>query len=377
MKTLKRTECVISGMKIEELHRVQNFPVFMGCTEQLIGDDIVADLVWGINRESGLIQLMELIPLDVLYHEQHAGSIGGTWDEHHEQFANFISEYRVKNVLEIGGAHGILSAKYARNNLLESWTILEPNPNPSWEVKANYIRGFFDDKFVFEGSVDAIVHSHVLEHIYDPGKFFGHLSGFIASSAYLIFSLPRMEEMLRRKYTNCINFEHTILLNEEYIDYLLAKYQFETIEKRYFKEDHSIFYCAKKTEGALPAVLPPGLYEKNKGLYEDYVNYHVALIESINRELQTIGDGIYLFGAHIFAQYLIAFGLDISRITYILDNDPKKQGKRLYGTNLTVRSPKILHGLNRPVVILKAGVYNDEIKRDILTNINHTVVFLE
>jgi hypothetical protein len=29
-----------------------------------------------------------------------------------------------------------------------------------------------------------------------------------------------------------------------------------------------------------------------------------------------------------------------------------------------------------PVVILKAGVYNDEIKKDILTNINSKTIFL-
>ena len=374
---LKRTKCVISGMEIEELHRLKNFPVFMGCTEQSSEEDLVTDLVWGINRESGLIQLMELIPLDVLYHEQHAGAIGKTWNEHHEAFASFISKYKVMNVLEIGGAHGILSKIYARNNFLKNWTILEPNPNPSKDVKANYIRGFFDETFVFEGNIDAIVHSHVLEHIYDPDNFFDHLSGFIGSDEYLIFSLPRMEEMLRRKYTNCINFEHTILLNEEYVDYLLAKYQFKTIEKQYFKHDHSIFYCAKKSEDVLSAVLPPRLYEKNKNLYEDYVNYYLNLIDDINKKLQTINDEIYLFGAHIFAQYLIAVGLDTSRITYILDNDPNKQGKRLYGTNLIVQSPMILKDLSKPVVILKAGVYNDEIKHDILLNINSSVKFLE
>jgi hypothetical protein len=89
------------------------------------------------------------------------------------------------------------------------------------------------------------------------------------------------------------------------------------------------------------------------------------------------GRKVYLFGAHIFSQSLIGFGLDISRIECILDNDSNKHSKRLYGTDLKVASPKILANSNDPVVILKAGVYNNEIKQDILENINPRVVFLE
>lgn len=85
---------------------------------------------------------------------------------------------------------------------------------------------------------------------------------------------------------------------------------------------------------------------------------------------------LYLFGAHIFSQYLISFGLNVNRLECIIDNDFNKQGKRLYGTDLKVFSPKILSKDNDPVVILKAGVYNQEIKKDILENINFKTFFL-
>ena len=86
---------------------------------------------------------------------------------------------------------------------------------------------------------------------------------------------------------------------------------------------------------------------------------------------------VYLFGAHVFSQYLIGFGLDERGIECIIDNDSKKQGKRLSGTSLIVRSPKVLEGLNNVAVILRAGVYNNEIKEDIMNNINPNVVFWE
>jgi hypothetical protein len=85
---------------------------------------------------------------------------------------------------------------------------------------------------------------------------------------------------------------------------------------------------------------------------------------------------VYLFGAHIFSQYLLKSGLNGSVIVNILDNDQKKQNKRLYGTNLTVESPEILRNVKNPVVILKAGFYNEEIKSDIINNINPKTTFL-
>lgn len=74
---------------------------------------------------------------------------------------------------------------------------------------------------------------------------------------------------------------------------------------------------------------------------------------------------IYLFGAHIFSQYLIYRGLAVDRIKMILDNNPNKHKKRLYGTNLYVDSPEILNNDHNALVILNCGIYNDEIEKSL------------
>ena len=86
---------------------------------------------------------------------------------------------------------------------------------------------------------------------------------------------------------------------------------------------------------------------------------------------------IYLFGAHVFAQYLLEMGLNTDKIVCLLDNDPKKQGRRLYGTKLNVAAPQVLVEIKDPIVILKAGVYNEEIKDEIVNRINRETVFWE
>ncbi|EAK2586084.1 SAM-dependent methyltransferase, partial [Campylobacter jejuni] len=82
-------------------------------------------------------------------------------------------------------------------------------------------------------------------------------------------------------------------------------------------------------------------------------------------------------GAHLFGQYLIFQGLNTEKIINILDNNPSKQEKRLYGTKFIVKSPKILKDQDDSLVILNAGVYNDEIEKDILENINKNIRILK
>lgn len=376
MQFITRCCCAVTGSKdLEPLHEIKRFPVFMGCVNSLAAHDLVADMRWSISRSSGLIQLSSLIPLEVVYPESHgSGGIGRLWDMHHKAFAKFLSRTTPQSVLEIGGAHGILSREYKRFGEIP-WTILEPNPSPVDGCDARYIKGFFGGNFTLDEPVDTVVHSHVFEHVYEPDQFMRHVSDFMEQGKHLVFSLPNLQRMLEKKYTNCINFEHTVFLTEPYIEYLLVKHGFRLLSKEYFMDDHSIFYAAVRDPFVKPVDLPGDLYRNNKKLYLDYIEYHEGLIKDINNKIKNVKQPVYLFGAHVFAQYLIAFGLDTSRIVNLLDNDPNKHGKRLYGTSLQVASPKILAGVEFPVVILKAGVYNDEIKNDILQNINKNAAF--
>lgn len=378
MNIINRYNCVITNSKdLEFLYSFKLFPVFMGCVTQEKDNDILFDMDWVISKSSGAIQLQKLLPLDVLYPESHgAGCIGKLWMEHHQALAKFINAYEPKGVIEIGGAHGILSKEYQIYQDID-WTIIEPNPTPVEGTKAKFIKRFFDDTFIFKNDYDTVVHSHVFEHIYEPNIFIKHLSSFMEDGKNLVFSIPNMQVMLERKYTNCINFEHTIFLTEPYVEFLLAKYGYKIDKKEYFMDDHSIFYGCFKDSFIRPIKLDENLYEKNKKLYLDYVEYHEKLVEELNEKVKQTNSPVYLFGAHVFAQYLIAFGLNMDNIVCLLDNDSNKQGKRLYGTGKLVQSPKILKEVENPIVILKAGVYNNEIKKDIVNNINSNVEFFE
>ena len=296
MNTITRTCDVISSTQMEELGGLKSFPVFMGCVSHSQSEDIYADMLWHISPENGLLQLKHLIPLDILYSQSHdAGLVGKIWMNHHQSFADFIRKYSPDSILEIGGAHGILSKLYLNRSEDISWTILEPNPIPVNGVKAKIIKGFFDDKFSMNESVDAVVHSHVFEHIYEPNIFLEHISAFLQNGKYLIFSVPNMKAMLTKNYTNCLNFEHTVFLTEVYIDYLLNRHGFRIINREYFLDDHSIFYACIRDETVLPLELPSSLYHENKKIYLDYVSYHNNLIDNINKKIAELNEDCKLF----------------------------------------------------------------------------------
>lgn len=377
MKTIKRNkDAVLNNNDLIHLYTFENFPVYMGCTEQPADTDIKADMSWYISENSGMVQLNPLLPLDIVYMSEHgSGTVGKSWDDHHQAFAQFINKFNVNNVLEIGGLHGILSEKFNILNHTANWTIIEPNPITKKEIKAKVIKGWFNDDFKSDLVFDAVIHSHVFEHSYYPSEFINHISSFL-DKGLMIFSIPNMDEMIKRGYTNCINFEHTILLGEKHVEYLLTANNFKIISKEYYKEDHSIFYCAIKSKTELVEGYLDGIKNKYMKLFNNYISLHQKDVIKINKIIEETDLPVFLFGAHVFSQYLISFGLNSDKIICLLDNDPQKTGKRLYGTNLKTFSPQKLKGIGKAIVILRAGVYNNEVKEDVINHINEDIKFI-
>jgi hypothetical protein len=363
------------GNNLETILKLDSVPVFMGCTTAPADQDLKHHLIWDIDSESGGIQLKELIPIDILYPEAHnAGLIGSIWNKHHDDFAEFIKNFEPRSVLEIGGSHGVLCDKYSCYTEIP-WTIIDINPVPNSESKAIFINEIFDENFNYEKDFDVLVHSHFLEHVYSPIEIMKKMSDMLSPNKKMIFSIPNMQSMLDKKYSNCLNFEHTYFLSEPYLEHLLSKYKLKILDKRYFMADHSIFYCVVKDSSIIELPVP-NLYQENLKLFNSYVEHYNKMSVNLNKTIDKCNNNIYLFGAHIFSQNLIIFGMKTEKIKYVLDNDLCKHDKRLYGTNLIVKSPQILKNDYQPIVILQAGVYNEEIKKQILNDINPSTIFI-
>ena len=351
--------CPISGEPLNELISLGDQPVFMGTTSELPSQDRFHQMSWGYT-DTGVVHLVSRIPLEELYSQSHnSGLIGKVWRNHHTDFANFIAKFQPQKICEIGGGHGILSSQYSQYNAFSSWEIFEPNASGSTDHRVIVKNELFTHNSKVSKK-DCFVHSHLFEHLYDHSDVLSNVYESLKTDGLMIFSLPNMRKMLEGGYINALNFEHVTYLPEDLVEHILALNGFRIIEKKYYLEDHSIFFACQKTD------YKSSIKYENKENINDVKKFYQKLFTEIDRinieiESKKHDQKIYLFGAHIFSQFYINNGLNIKKISFILDNDEKKQNQRLYGTKFKVAHPNIIMEDTKPVVLLKVGAYRSEI----------------
>ena len=361
------------------LFSFKKIPTFMGVAEttELAKDDVLADVHWSISTQSGVVLLNPLVPLEYIYRHQHNAVVGGIWKRHHNEFANIVASHvpAEAHILEIGGAHGYLAAKLLFSEAVKRWTMVDPNPVSTFAIPGmDIIQSYIEDIDVLPFDVDAIVHSHTLEHMYDPARFFSIIRKLLAPGKLHIFSVPNLCALVRDGQPS-LHLEHTMLLCEAHIDWLLGCHGFEILKKTHFLRIHSIFYVTRVSPNKIRAPLLPILYAENLHIVsrwydcisEDARAFTALLSEDKHRN--------FIYAAHVATQYLLAAGLPENRFQGVLDNNVDKIGKRLYGHRLWVSSPSVISGIDRPVVILRSGVYDREISAQLL-QLNPTVVIV-
>lgn len=373
--TTKRNECCICGSaNLSELKKISHFPAYMGVTRQPIEDDLFFDQNWGNCDDCGLLQLLELLPLDILYSENHfTEAVGETWNSHHDEFANFISESTRSKVLEIGGAHGELARRLLRLKKDIQYTFVEPSPGKLPE-ECKVVVGYIEDHLDLVIKNDSVAHSHVLEHIYTPAKFISEVAHRMKLDSKMFISYPNIEQLLVTGGTNSLNFEHTYFLTPNQLEVVCRNSGLELTRASTFRM-HSFFWELTKKENISNSLDIPNIQSKNL-LFESLWQSLKDFVNDCNKKLGKTHIPTYIFGAHIFSQGLINLGLVTESINGILDNAADKQGKRLYGTTLKVSSPDIIRNLSSVRVILRATHYQEEIKSQ-LKALNPAVEILE
>ena len=365
-----------------KLFTLPSMPTYMGVApkEQKESNDVLADMTWYISSVTGMVQLHPLVPLQYVYLQQHNGVVGGIWKRHHDLFARLIASLKPRHVVEIGGGHGYLAMKLLFSDAVSSWTMIDPNPLGLFSMPSlTVIKLFIEDVTVLPPTVDIVVHSHTLEHIYDPNAFFRKLRQVMPLHSHHVFSVPNLFE-LARAGAPCLHFEHTMMLSEGWVDWLLTRHGFQIVSKTPFGGRHSIFYVSKlvsKGEGPIGRLSdPPNYFREARMIARRWHDDLMADAAAAAAQLSPDRSLNFLYAAHVGSQFLLAAGLPASSFACVLDNNFEKVDARLYGTSLWVRAPAAIAGLRSPRVVLRQGSYNHEIGEQ-LRRINPSVIIIE
>lgn len=365
MEYINRNKSIITWKEnLEHLYTFRDFPVFLWCVEQKESEDILANMSWSICPETWMIQLDKVLPLEILYQAPHNDWVWKTWEDYYMAFAEYIKSQWVKNILEIWWGGWKVAKNFTSICNDSKYYMVEPNPLIDSDDKIEVIKKFFDDNFVFDKNIDAVIHSQVFEHAYNPFEFIQNISKFLKIWQKHIIAFPDIEWFIKNKYTNWMNFEHTFLLNENFADYFLINSWFKIIDKTRYKW-YDLFYTVEKIEENIKYDIE-NKYSEYKQIFLEFIDYHESLIKEFNKKIENYDWEIYLFWAHIFSQYLFWFWLNKEKISCIIDNSDLKNKKRLYWTPLKVEKPDIIKWKNKVAIILKAAIYQEEIRKQLL-----------
>ena len=372
-----REKCVLCGTSsFHPALRIPNFPVFMGTSASESSEtDKIMDQVWVSCEKCGTLQLSELVPLDILYQQNHNDAIGPTWELHASELVDFLLQSEnPRSILEIGAGDGKIAQKILEKRPDLSYSIIEPNFTGKQEGIQLY-QGYVENHLNLIEECDLILHSHVLEHLYSPFETLRLISERMPFGSKMALSFPNLDVILRSGGANALNFEHTYFVSEQTLGRVFQTVGLNVARLHRYR-GHSLFFLLEKVNKVTGRI--------ELGVTENAVNGFKQFWSRIDQLAGNLAQVIrekpnsnaYCFGAHVFSQAILARGVELGSIRGILDNSPRKIGQRLYGTTLRVFDPAVLARQENPIVALAASHFQDEIRSQLL-GINHQTIILE
>lgn len=366
MQGLSRDTCVVCGDdNFQRVLTIPSFPVYMGCAESDSNDlDLAMDQDWVTCSFCNSLQLRNLVPLEILYQANHNDAIGPTWAAHASELASFLFDTEQPiSILEIGAGDGKVARELINGKPNLEYTIVEPNFTGDRKGLL-VIDGFVEEHLSRVHDADLIVHSHVLEHLYDPFDTMKLVAERMKTGSKMLVSFPNLEQILVSGGANALNFEHTYFASKLTLSRIFESLGLTPRRTKEFKH-HSIFFLLEKTQERGEPVL-----QVDQAAVAQFVAFWDKTKHLVDRFNDIVNDNLgaetFCFGAHVFSQALIAKGIAESSLTGILDNSPRKIGSRLYGTNLRVLHPNRLSQSEEPIVALSASHFQEEIKSQLL-----------
>jgi SAM-dependent methyltransferase len=277
---------------------------------------------------------------------------------------------RNKDVIDIGCGKGeflVLFCQRGDNHGVGFDTSYQGNGDGNDSVKI--IRDFYCDKYSHY-KADLICSRYVFEHIERPKAFLKMVRGAIGRCRSVVyFEVPNVSLILRDLSVWDIIYEHCCYFCLSSLERVFSMCGFDVLD---IYEGYQGQFLGIEAIPGNGWTRPLGRYKKNLqeigGEVESFVGNNRRQIESWQRKLKNIAamdKRAVLWGAGAKGvSFFNMLGIT-DQIRYVVDINPRKQGKYVPGTGQQIVAPEFLREYRPEVLILANTVYKSEIQKTV------------
>lgn len=297
-----------------------------------------------------------------LVYGRNVNPIGKIHQQMKEEYCKFIcNNTKITGCIEIGAGNGDLS-ELILNKIDIPYYIIDPYYWGKTEKRIILPQFLEDITELSTLSANTIITSHLFEHLYNPIDFIK--MAYSNKVKYVYICMPDFENSIQKEsFCNTLNIEHTFYIENNFIIDIFKKHGYQCLNKYEFM-NHSIMFEFEyedidESNKIIPMNIEADIYIPK---YIDSLIERVSLLnKTINEHYKT--HKIYLWPSSAHSLYLCYYGLDYSKIDYLLDNSMDKINKYFYGYNLKCIAMKdIIETQELSLLILHGGCFNKEIK---------------
>jgi hypothetical protein len=286
--------------------------------------------------------------------------------------ARLIERYHIyeKQIMEIGCGNGdflMLLCKLGRNRGVGFDPSLADDriKDPDTE-SIEFIRDYYSQQYAGKYRADLICCRHVLEHIAFPRELLTTIRTAAVGTAIVFFEVPNAAFTMRDLGIWDVIYEHCSYFGSSSLAFLFRSCGFNVCSLGEGMEGQFLFIEA----------LPDGTINSGEseftGKLEDlmsevkvFADRYRQKVEGWDRYLKDISNtgrkAVIWGGGSKGVTYLNILNAR-DRIEFVVDINPRKQGKFMPGTGQKIVSPDFLQEYRPDVVIVMNPVYTDEIK---------------
>lgn len=286
--------------------------------------------------------------------------------------AGLVERYDLhgKDIVEIGAGKGDFLIMLSRLGDNRGWGY-DPSYVPDEGYTADgvtFIEDFYTEKYT-DQNADLIVCRHVLEHIEDPDAFLAQVRRAVGDrlDTVVFFEVPNSLWTLRRMGIWDVIYEHCSYFSPMSLAHLFEQNGFRVLALNEVFGGQFLAIEAVLNDGE--AVSDPrwsaGLPQLTADAAAFAENYQAKYDEWRQRidELAAIGKRGVVWGAGSKGVTFLNVIAPGSVIEYIVDINPRKQGRFVGGTGQSIVSPSFLTDYQPDFVIIMNNNYRDEIGR--------------